>query len=71
MSKNPQRTTKEDKKLVSSLNYEGIEFPVWRKGNCKIEKQNNICINVLCHENGLTYPIMYQAKNLVIVWIPC
>ena len=55
MSKNTQRITKEDKKLVNSLNYEGIEFPVSRKGYCKIEKQNNICINVFCYENGLTY----------------
>ena len=55
MSKNTQRITKEDKKLVNSLNYEGIEFSVSRKGCCKIEKQNNICINVFCYENGLTY----------------
>ena len=55
MSKNTQRITKEDKELVNSLNYEGIEFPVSRKGYCKIEKQNNICINVFCYENGLTY----------------
>ena len=38
MSKNPQRITKEDKKLASSLNYEGIEFPVSRKDYRKIEK---------------------------------
>ena len=38
MSKNPNRITKEDKKLASSLNYEGIEFPVSKKDYCKIEK---------------------------------
>ena len=37
MSKISQRITKEDKKLVSSLNYEGIEFLVSRKDYCKIE----------------------------------
>ena len=57
LSKNPQRTIKKDKKLVSSLNFEGIEFPISRKDYCKIEKQNNICINVFCYENGLIYPI--------------
>ena len=31
MSKNPQRITKEDKKLVGSLNYEGTEFSASRK----------------------------------------
>ena len=44
MSKSPNRIAKEDKKLVSSLNYEGIEFPVPIKDYCKIEKQHNICI---------------------------
>ena len=39
VSRNPQRITKEDKKLVSSLNYEGTEFPVSRKVYCKIEKK--------------------------------
>ena len=53
MSKNPQRITKEDKKLVSSLNFQGIEFPVSGKDYYKIEKQKNIFINVFCHENGL------------------
>ena len=71
MSKNLERITKEDKKLVSSLNYEGIEFPVSRKDYCKIEKQNNICINVFYNENGLNYPIYVSAKNLVIAWIFC
>ena len=45
MLKNPHRITKEDKKLVSNLNCEGIEFPVSRKDYCKIEKQNDIGIN--------------------------
>ena len=63
MSKNPQRITKEDKKLVSSPNYKGIEFPISRKDYCKIEKQNNICINVFCYENGLTYPIYVSGEK--------
>ena len=63
MSKNPERTTKEDKKLVSSLNYEGIEFSVSKKDYCKIEKQNNICINVFCYENGLTYQIFVSGEK--------
>ena len=31
--------TQEDKKLVNSLNYDGIEFPVREKGFSRIEKK--------------------------------
>ena len=62
-SKNLNRITKEDKKLISSLNYEIIEFPVSRKDYCKIKKQNNICINMFCYENRLTYPIYAPGKK--------
>ena len=64
VSKNPQRITKEDKKLVSGLNYERMEFPNSRKDYCKVEKQNNIFINVFCYENGLTYPIYVSGEKL-------
>ena len=57
LERNIQRITREDKEIVSNLNYEGINFPVSRKGYCKIEMQNNICINVFCHENKLMYPV--------------
>ena len=40
IDKNPQRITKEDKELVSKLNYEGINFPVSKKDYCKSEAQN-------------------------------
>ena len=43
----PERITWKDKKLVNSLNFDGIEFPALEKGFSKIEKKNNICINVL------------------------
>ena len=69
MSKNPQRITKEDKKLVGSRIMKELNFPISRKDNCKIEKQNNTCINVL-KMDWLTQ-FMYQAKKLVIVWICC
>ena len=38
VSNNLNRITKEDKKLVSSLNYKGTEFLVSKKDCCKIEK---------------------------------
>ena len=39
------------------LEYEGIEFPVSRKIFRKIEKKNNVCINVFCYESNLVYPV--------------
>ena len=53
----PDRITRDDKKLANNLNYDGIEFPVQEKDFSKIETKNNICINVFCYENKLTFPI--------------
>ena len=53
----PERITEEDKNMINDLNYEGIKFVVSKKDYCRIERQNNICINVLCYENNLTYPV--------------
>ena len=53
----PERITKEDREMINDLDYERIELPVSKIGYVKIEIQNNICINVFCYENGLTYPV--------------
>ena len=49
--------------MISDINYEGIEFPVSKKDYCKVEKQNNICINVFCYENGLTYSVYLSDQK--------
>ena len=49
--------------MVSKLNYEGIKFPVSRKDYYKVERQNNICINVFCYENKLTYPVYLSNQE--------
>ena len=59
----PERITREDKKLANDLNYDGIEFPVREKDFSKIEKKNNICINVFCYENKLVFPIHISNEN--------
>ena len=59
-----ERITKEDKNMINDLNYEGIKFTVSKKDYCRIERQNNICINVLCYENGLTYPVYVSDQKL-------
>ena len=47
----PERITKANKNMVNSLDYNGIEFPVSKKYFKKIEKKNDICINVFYYEN--------------------
>ena len=45
-TEHPERIKKEDKRSIEGLNYEGIEFPVSQKHYNKVEKQNDIRINV-------------------------
>ena len=59
----PDRITREDKKIVNNLNYDGIEFSVQEKDFSKIEKKNNICINMFCCENKLVFPIYVSDQN--------
>ena len=44
--KDSQRIKKSDKEYINRLDYSGIEFPVTTKQYNKIEKQNEININV-------------------------
>ena len=53
----PERITQNNKKLANDLDYNGVEFPVDKEDFSKIETKNNICINVFCYENKLTFPI--------------
>ena len=41
-----------------------MEFPVSKKHYCKIERQNNICINVLCYKNKIIYPLYISGKKV-------
>ena len=49
--------------MVSELDYEGFKSPVSRKEYCRIERQNNVCINVLCYQNKLTYPVYLSNQK--------
>ena len=53
---NKTKNNKKDKKLVDSLGYKDINFPVSIKNYKKSEK-NNICLIVFCYEDGMTYPV--------------
>ena len=60
--KYPQRIKKSDKALIEKLDYSEIEFPVAVKQYNKIEKQNEININVFGYEEKQKYPI-YVSKE--------
>ena len=49
--------------MVNDLDCEGIEFPVSKKDYIRIERKKNICINVFCYENGLTYPVYVSNEK--------
>ena len=63
--KNPQRIKKSDKEYINKLDYSGIEFPVTTKQYNKIEKQNEININVFGYENKQPYPIYICVKRKI------
>ena len=60
--KAPQRFKKSDKEYVKKLDYSEIEFPVTTKQFNKIEKNNNININVFGYEEKQPYPV-YISKE--------
>ena len=51
------------KKYVDTLNYDGIQFPVSIKQIPKIERQNDISINVFGYENKTVFPL-YVSQNV-------
>ena len=57
------RIDKNDKILASTLNYSDIKFDVVSKDYCRIEKQNNICINLFSYENGVVYLIYISSER--------
>ena len=64
IKKHSERIKAGDKRLANNLNYQGIEFPIWKNVYCKIVKQNNTCINVFCYENGIIYPLYISGKKI-------
>ena len=50
--------------MVNDLDYKGIELRISKKHLSKIEKKNNICIDVFCYENNLVYPVYVSSKKI-------
>ena len=40
-----------------------LNFLSQKKHYCRIERQNNICINVFCYENNLAYPLYLSHQK--------
>ena len=59
----PERITQNDKKLANDLDYDRVGDPVQEKDFNKIEKENNICINVFCYENKATFSIYVSDQK--------
>ena len=62
-NKNPKRITKTDKNFIKQLDYSNIEFPVTVKQINKIEKQNNIRINLFGYEEKQKFPIYISQEK--------
>ena len=63
VEEHPGRIKRNDRRLASNLNYEGIEFPAQEKDFNKMEVQHNNCINVFGYENELVYPIFISKQK--------
>ena len=48
--------------MINDFGYKGTKFPVSKKDYCRIQRQN-ICINLFCYENGLTYPVYVSDQK--------
>ena len=52
-----------DKELDNELDYDGSEFSLKDKKISKLDKKNNICINVFCYENKPNFPIYISDQK--------
>ena len=49
--------------MANEFDYEGIEFPVSKRDLNKIEKTNNICINMFYYKSNLFYLVYVSDQN--------
>ena len=50
--------------MVNDIDYVDIKFPVSKKDYSRIEKENNVCVNVFCYENDFVYPVNVSRKKI-------
>ena len=61
--KNPQRINTVEKEMINELNYDGIDFPLSQKHYNKVEKQNDVRINLFGYEKGQPFPIHISKEK--------
>ena len=59
----PERIAQKDEELDNELDYDGSEFSLKDKNISKLDKKNNICINVFCYENKPNFPIYISDQK--------
>jgi len=62
-NKDQERVKKIDREYVKYLNYSNVEFPVKINDYIKIEKQNNINVNVFGYDNKQPLPIYIRKEK--------
>ena len=50
--------------MVNDIDYVDIKFPVSKKDYSRIEKENNVCVNVFCYENDLVYHVNVSREKI-------
>ena len=60
-NKSTERINEENKKIASTLDYPGIDFPMKTDDYELVEKRLQMNVNFFCYENNI-YPI-YISKN--------
>ena len=58
----PERINKQDKKIASSLDYSGIDFPMKIHDYELVEERFEMNVNVFCYENKV-YPIYISKRS--------
>ena len=48
--------------MVNDVDY--VDIKVSKKDYSRVEKENNVCVNVFCYENDLVYPANVSRKKI-------
>ena len=48
--------------MVNNIDY--VDIKVSKKDYSRVEKENNVCVNVFCYENDLVYPVNVSRKKI-------
>ena len=64
-NQNPVRTRSVDRGSAKQLSFKIVKYPTHKKDYAKIEKQNNICMNVFGYKDKTPYYIFILINKLL------